>query len=254
MVVELLLMRRMYRVPELFQLLATFAISLLVDDILPMLFGPDDLLAPRVRSLRGGIDLFGARMPVYDLYLIAAAAIVLLILYVAITRTRWGILIRAATQDRDMVGVLGVNQAWLFTSVFTLGVFLAGLAGALQLGRTSANLGMGANVITEAFVVVVIGGMGSIMGALVAAVLIGELTAFGVAYFPQLNLVLMFFVMAVVLAVRPSGLFGKPEALTRQHEFADEPPLRPISRSLACAGIVVLRVFAIAPVWSGHTG
>jgi branched-chain amino acid transport system permease protein len=254
MAIELLLMRRMYKVPELFQLLATFAISLLIDDILPIIFGPEDLLAPRVRALRGGIDLLGARMPVYDLYIIAAAAIVLLLLYIAITRTRWGVLIRAATQDRDMVGALGVNQAWLFTSVFTLGVFLAGLAGALQLGRTSANLGMGASIITEAFVVVVIGGMGSITGALVAAILIGELSALGVAYFPQLNLVLMFLVMAAVLAVRPSGLFGKPEALTRQHEFSDEAPLRAISRPLALAGIALLALLTFAPAVLGTYG
>ena len=193
-------------------------------------------------------------MPVYDLYIIAAAAIVLLLLYIAITRTRWGVLIRAATQDRDMVGALGVNQAWLFTSVFTLGVFLAGLAGALQLGRTSANLGMGASIITEAFVVVVIGGMGSITGALVAAILIGELSALGVAYFPQLNLVLMFLVMAAVLAVRPSGLFGKPEALTRQHEFSDEAPLRAISRPLALAGIALLALLTFAPAVLGTYG
>ncbi len=254
MIVEIVLMRRMYKVPELFQLLATFAISLMIDDLLPMIFGPDDLLAPRVRALKGGVDLFGERMPIYDLYIIGTAVLVVLLLYVAITRTRWGVLIRAATQDRDMVGALGVNQAWLFTSVFTLGMFLAGLAGALQLGRTSANLGMGATAITEAFVVVVIGGMGSIVGALVAAVLIGEMSALGVAYFPQLNLVLMFLVMAAVLAVRPSGLFGKPEALTRPHEFSDEPPLRPINLSLISAAAIILTILALAPSILGTYG
>ncbi|MEH2472129.1 branched-chain amino acid transport system permease protein [Nitrobacteraceae bacterium AZCC 2161] len=252
--VEIVLMRRMYKAPELFQLLATFAVSLIIDDVLPMIFGTEDLLAPRVRSLRGGIDVLGARVPIYDLYLVGVAVIVVVALYLALTRTRWGILIRAATQDRDMVGALGVNQAWLFTSVFTLGVCLAGLAGAMQLGRTSANLGMGSSIITEAFVVVVIGGMGSITGALVAAILIGELTSFGIAYFPQLNLVLMFLVMAAVLAVRPSGLFGKPESLTRQHEFANEPPLRATSRPIMLLGLAVVALLAAAPALLGAYG
>jgi branched-chain amino acid transport system permease protein len=253
-VVEVLLLRRMYGVPELFQLLATFGVSLLIGDLLLLIYGPDQLLAPRVRALRGGITIFGERVPVYDLYVLLLAPVVLGLLWLLLRRTRWGMLVRAATQDRDMVGALGVNQAWLFTGVFTLGSFLAGLGGAVQLARTSVDLSMGANVIAEAFVVVVIGGMGSIPGALLAAVLIGELNAFGIVFFPQLNLVLTFLVMAVVLAIRPWGLLGRPEAATRTHEFANEPPLRRVGRPLAAAAVVLLAVFAVAPAFVGGYG
>ena len=155
-----------------------------------MIFGPQDLLAPRVRGLRGGVELFGERIPVYDLYLIGLAPVVFGALWLVLHRTRWGTLVRAATHDREMVAGLGVNQGWLFTGAFALGAFLAGLGGALQLQREAVNLGMGIGVIAEAFVVVVIGGMGSIGGALVAAILIGLLHAVGAALFPQLTLVL----------------------------------------------------------------
>jgi branched-chain amino acid transport system permease protein len=244
----------MYAVPELFQLLATFGVALLITDALRLIFGPDNLLAPRVRALRGGIDILGQRVPVYDLYVIALAPLVLLLLWFVLRRTHWGLLVRAATQDRAMVGALGVNQAWLFTGVFTLGSFLAGLGGSVQLARAAVDLGMGQSIIAEAFVVVVIGGMGSIAGALLAAILIGELNAFGVAFFPQLNLVLTFLVMAVVLAVRPWGLLGRPEAATRTHEFANEPPLRPVRWPLVLAALALLLVFALVPLVTGPYG
>jgi branched-chain amino acid transport system permease protein len=150
LVVEVLLLRRMYEAPELFQLLATFGVSLLADDLLLMIYGPQDLLAPRLRTLRGGIAFLGQRVPVYDLYVILLAPLVLGLLWLLLHRTRWGMLVRAATQDRDMVAALGINQAWLFTGVFTLGAFLAGLGGAVQLQRASVDLGMGANAIAEA--------------------------------------------------------------------------------------------------------
>ena len=252
--VEMLLLRRLYHVPELFQLLATFGVALMIDDLLLLIYGPQDLLAPRVRGLRGGIDLFGQRSPIYDIYVILFAPVVLALLWFLLRRTRWGVLIRAATQDRDMVGALGVNQAWLFTGVFTLGAFLAGLAGAVQLERTAVNLGMGANAIVEAFVVVVIGGMGSIVGALLAAILIGEIQAFGVAFFPHLTLVLTFLVMAIVLAVRPWGLLGRAEPMTRSHEFAKEPPLRPIRPALAATAFAILVALAVAPAVLGVYG
>jgi branched-chain amino acid transport system permease protein len=253
-VVEVLLLRRMYAVPELFQLLATFGVALVIADALRLIFGPDNLLAPRIKALRGGIEVFGQRVPVYDLYVIGFAPLVLLLLWVLLRRTHWGLLVRAATQDRAMVGALGVNQAWLFTGVFTLGSFLAGLGGAVQLARASVDLGMGQNIIAEAFVVVVIGGMGSIPGALLAAILIGEINAFGVVFFPQLNLVLTFLVMAAVLAVRPWGLLGRPEPVTRTHEFANEPPLRRVRPPLVVAALATLALFAALPLVAGPYG
>src|SRR5271155_848325 len=177
--VEMVLLRRIYHSPELFQLLATFGLTLMVEDLVVLIWGPDDLLGPRAPGLRGAVDFFGQNIPSYDLFLIALGPIVLGILWLLFQRTRWGVLVRAATQDRDMVAALGVNQKWLFTSVFCLGAGLAGLGGALQVPRDAANLGMDLNAIAEAFVVVVVGGMGSIAGAFLAALLIGLLEAFG---------------------------------------------------------------------------
>src|SRR5664279_4229439 len=125
--IEFILLRRIYRAPELFQLLATFALVLVINDAALWLWGPEDLLGPRAPGLSGAIEVLGRRLPSYDLFLIFVGPLVLLILHVAISRTRFGRLIRAATQDREMVGALGVNQSILFTSVFALGALLAGL-------------------------------------------------------------------------------------------------------------------------------
>ena len=139
--------------------------------------------------------------------------IVLGALWLLFNRTRWGTLVRAATLDREMVGALGVNQRMLFTSVFFLGSCLAGLGGALQLPREAVNLHMDLSIIAEAFVVVVVGGLGSVTGAYLAAVIIGVMHAFGILIFPKITLVLVFLIMAVVLIVRPHGLMGrKPRA------------------------------------------
>ena len=115
-----------------------------------------------------------------------------------------------------MVAALGVNQKWMFTSVFALGVFLAALGGALQIPRDAVHHAMDLRIIVDVFVVVVIGGLGSIVGAFVAAVLVSELNAFGILIFPKISIILVFLVMAAVLIVRPWGLFGKPEAAARR--------------------------------------
>jgi branched-chain amino acid transport system permease protein len=139
--------------------------------------------------------------------------VVLAALWLLFRRTRWGVLVRAATQDREMVAALGVSQAWLFSGVFFLGSLLAGLGGALQVPREAASLHMDLAVIAEAFVVVVVGGLGSVAGAYLAALLIAIVHAFGIVVFPKLTLVLIFLVMAVVLVFRPFGLLGrKPPA------------------------------------------
>ncbi|WP_088280452.1 ABC transporter permease [Ideonella sp. A 288] len=251
-VVEVVLLRRIYRAPELFQLLATFALVLVIKDAALWLWGAEDLLGPRAPGLSGSIDILGRRFPTYDLLLIVVGPVVLGALWLLLTRTRWGTLVRAATQDREMVGALGVNQAWLFTSVFALGGALAGLGGALQLPREPASLALDLLTIGDAFVVVVVGGMGSIPGAFVAALLIAEIKAicvgigtvnwFGVDFaFSKLTLVVEFLVMAVVLIVRPWGLMGKPQAASR-NAAATEPPLRSASRPL----LMVAGVFGVA--------
>lgn len=209
---EILLLRRIYKVPELFQLLATFGVVLMVQDAVLHLWGPLDIAGPRAPGLRHGVMILDQRFPAYELFLIAAGPMVLGLLWLLMTKTRFGILLRAATRDRDMVGALGVNQALLFTGTLFLGAFLAGLGGALQIPRVSASAQMDLAIITEAFVVTVIGGMGSIGGAFLAALLIGQLQAFGVLIFPKITLVLVFLLMALVLVVKPWGLLGRPEA------------------------------------------
>src|SRR6202048_340250 len=172
--IEIVLLRRIYRAPEFFQLLAAFALVLIISDGVLWLWGPEDLLGPRAPGLRGAIDVLGRRLPSYNLFLIFVGPLVLVALHLALAKTRFGRLVRAATQDREMVGALGVNQAALFTVVFALGSLLAGLGGALSIAREPANLLTDLNVISEAFVVVVVGGMGSIWGAYLAAIIIAE--------------------------------------------------------------------------------
>ena len=255
--VEVLLLRRIYRAPELFQLLATFALVLVVKDAALWFWGPEDLLGPRAPGLGGAVEILGRRVPSYDLLLIGVGPVVLALLWLLLTRTRWGTLVRAATQDREMTAALGVNQAWLFTGVFALGSMLAGLGGALQLPREPANLGLDLVTIGNAFVVVVVGGMGSIPGAYIAALLIAEINAMcvglgtvefgGLSFaFSKLTLVAEFLVMAVVLVIRPWGLLGRPQAPSR-NSGAVEAPLRPASGLLKAAGIALLLALALLP-------
>jgi branched-chain amino acid transport system permease protein len=255
--IEIVLLRRIYRAPELFQLLATFALVLVISDAVLWLWGPEDLLGPRAPGLRGAVDVLGRRLPSYDLFLIVIGPLVLIALHAALARTRFGRLVRAATQDREMVGALGVNQAALFTAVFALGSLLAGFGGALQVAREPANLLTDIVVISDAFVVVVVGGMGSIGGAYLAAVLISEIKALcisiGVATiagvtvnFSKFTLVAEFLVMAVVLIARPYGLLGRPQAIVRA-AAAPEDPIRPASPALKVAGAAVAICLVLAP-------
>ncbi len=261
-IVEMLLLRRIYRAPELFQLLATFALVLVIKDGVLWLFGPEELLGPRAPGMTGSVEILGRQFPAYDLFLIVVGPIVLGLLWALLTRTRWGTLVRAATQDREMVGALGVNQAWLFTAVFALGAMLAGLGGALQLPREPANLEMDLHIIGSAFVVVVVGGMGSIPGAFVAALLISEIKAvciwlglvnvFGVEIsFSKLTLVAEFVVMAIVLVVRPWGLMGKQQAASRAMGEA-EMPIRPADKLfLTGVAVLALALLVLPPASSG---
>jgi branched-chain amino acid transport system permease protein len=261
--VEVLLLRRIYRAPELFQLLATFALVLVIKDAALWLWGPEDLLGPRAPGLARSVEILGRQFPSYDLFLIVVGPAVLGALWLLLTRTRWGTLVRAATQDREMVGALGVNQAWLFTGVFALGAMLAGFGGALQLPREPANLGLDLLTIGDAFVVVVVGGMGSIPGAYVAALLIAEIKAlcvglgtvelFGIAFsFSKLTLVAEFLVMAVVLVVRPWGLLGRPQGVSR-NSAPPEAPLRPADATLKLGGALLLALLVLLPLLASQS-
>ena len=250
--VEMVLLRRIYKSPELFQLLATFGLTLMVEDIVVLIWGPDDLVGRRAPGFRGAVDFFGQSIPSYDLFLIVLSPVVLGALWLLFRRTRWGILVRAATQDRDMVAALGVNQKWLFTSVFAVGVFLAALGGALQIPRDAVHHAMDLRIIVDVFVVVVIGGLGSITGAFVAAVLVSELNAFGILIFPKISMILVFLVMAAVLIVRPWGLFGKPEAPARKTPGLTVRPWRPLTTNERFAALAALIVAAALPLFGGN--
>ena len=245
-IIEMGLLRRIYQAPELFQLIATFGVILIISDLTRLIWGEIDLIGPRAPGLSGAVMILGHPLPQYDLALIVLGPLVLGVTWLIFHRTRWGTLVRAATQDREMVGALGVDQAKLFTSVFFFGALLAGLGGAAQIPKGGADLLMDFNVIAEAFVIVVIGGMGSILGAFLAAIIIGELNAFGILIFPQMTLVLMFAVMAIVLLIRPWGLLGRPEAISRAPGEAPEPPLRPATA--AAKSFFALSVLAIIVV------
>jgi len=254
--IEVVLLRRIYKAPELFQLLATFALVLVIKDAVLWLWGPDELLGPRAPGLKGSVEILGRQFPSYDLFLIVVGPLVLGLVWLLLTRTRFGTLVRAATQDREMVSALGVNQAWLFTAVFALGAFVAGLGGALQLPREPATLEMDLNTIGAAFVVVVVGGMGSLPGAYVAALLIAEIKAvciwlgvvqiFGIdVSFSKLTLMVDFLVMAIVLVWRPWGLFGRPQAPSRYVGMQEEPLRRPSNAYLIAAAVLALMLAAL---------
>jgi len=251
-VVEMALLRRIYHVPELFQLLATFGLTLMVEDLVVLIWGPSDLLGHRAPGFTGAVDFFGQKIPSYDLFLIVFGPLVLGLLWLLFQRTRWGVLVRAATQDRDMVAALGVNQKWLFTSVFAVGVFLAALGGALQIPRDAVHHAMDLRIIVDVFVVVVIGGLGSIVGAFVAAVLVSELNAFGILIFPKISIILVFLVMAAVLIVRPWGLFGKQEAPARRTPGLTVNPWRPLTSNERIAMAVALALAAALPLIGGN--
>jgi len=252
--IELFLLRKIYRAPELLQLLATFALVLIIKDAALWLWGPEDLLGPRAPGLRGAVELGGIQFPQYDLFLIAVGPLVLGFLYFLLKKTRFGILVRAASEDREIAAALGVNQRLLFTGVFALGALLAGLGGALQIPREPASLAVDLTVIADAFVVVVVGGLGSIPGAFLAALLIGEVKSFCIGLgFSKATLVIEFVVMAVVLIVRPWGLLGRPAAPARAPGGSELALQAPGRRPLA-AGFALLAALALAPLAvSGYT-
>ena len=254
------LLRHLYGAAELLQLLATFGVVLIVKDVVLAAWGPEDLLGPRAAGLRGAIDIAGGALPTYDVFLILVGPAVLLALWWLIARTRFGMLVRAASENRSMAGALGVNERLLFTSVFALGAGLAGLAGALQLPREPATLGMDLSTIADAFVVTVVGGLGSIPGAFIAALLIsllkslciglGTVAIGGVSIaLPKLTLVAEFVLMAIVLAWKPQGLLGRAPtiaATTQLAEFRRAVP--PVGGASARVGMLLAVALAALPL------
>lgn len=253
---EFLLLRRMTGAPELYQLVATFGLTLAMHDAMQWGFGPDEVFAPRFPGLKGSVQIGEEFFPVYQLAMIALGPLVWLGLRLLLRRSLFGQRLRAATQDRAMLEALGVNPRPLMLGAVVLGCALAGLAGALQLPREPAHLQMDMNVIVETFVVVVMGGLGSIGGAFVAALLIGLVHAFGISVFPQATLVIVFLTMAVVLVFRPQGLNGK--AVSQDSSGVREAvqkfrglQMRPAGSSLISLAFVALACLAWAggPYW-----
>ena len=250
---EFLLLRRLYGVPELYQLVATFGLTLALHDAMRWGFGPGEVFAPRFPGLKGSVELWGEYFPQYQLLTIALGPLVWLGLHGLLHRTRFGQRLRAATQDRAMLAALGVSPKPLMLGAVVLGCALAGLGGALQLPREPATLQMDVNVVVETFVVVVTGGLGSVSGAFFAALLIGLIHALGVSLFPQATLVLVFLTMAVVLALRPAGLMGN--ALDEgPKEVAQKFNVAPVGSAWTATIFIVAGAALTALAWLGDYG
>ncbi len=260
--IEAWVLKHIYAAPELLQLAATFGIVLIVRDAALYIWGAEDLLGPRAPGLSGAVLIFDRAVPAYDLFLIVVGPLVLALLWWLIERTRFGTLVRAATENRTLAAALGVNERALFTLVFALGSLLAGLAGALQLPREPANLGMDLAVIAEAFVVTVAGGLGSVPGAFVAALLIGLTKVLCIALgtvdfggysiaFPKVTLVAEFVVMAIVLVVKPYGLMGTPPTAPPTTPLAEFRTLVVPPGRRAAIGALVGFAAALCLPWTG---
>ncbi|HEY4142467.1 MAG TPA: branched-chain amino acid ABC transporter permease, partial [Pseudolabrys sp.] len=226
MVVEVVAMRRLYGRDHIDHVLATFGLILFFDESVRLIWGPAGLSLPLPAWLSQPVRILpGVEYSAYRLAIIVVTAAVAAFLYVLVMRTRVGMLIRAGASNREMVGALGVNIKLLYTLVFGLGAALAGLAGLMQAPILTVQIGMGENILILAFVITVIGGIGSIRGALVAAIFVGFIDTLGRAFFPDLlrmmlskeaaataapalSSMLIYLLMAIVLVVKPEGLFS----------------------------------------------
>ena len=206
---ERFFLRYLYDVDEAYQLLLTFGFVLILDDAVKMVWGGVFQIPPIPAFLEGAWSILGRPFPVYNLFIIAAGVAVALVLWLAFERTWWGKTVRATASDREMANAIGVNVPRVFSGVFMVGAMLAALGGALGTPVRVASPGLGAAMIIQAFVITVIGGLGNLKGAFVGSLIVGVLSAYGTLLFPVFELALMYMVMAVVLLVRPRGLFAR---------------------------------------------
>jgi len=210
LVVERLFFRSLYGRDELYQLLFTYALVLILGDAAKFLWGVGQLSVSTPPLLAGGVRMFGTVQPLYNLFVLAVGPAIALLGWLVLSRTGVGRLIRAAQMDREMLGALGANVGTIYTGMFVFSSFLAGLSGALVTPIQSIVPGMDVLIIVQAFIVVVIGGMGSFWGTFWGSVIYGEVLSFGILIFPGFSLFSVFALMAVILIVRPWGLFGRP--------------------------------------------
>lgn len=207
-VVEPLLLRPFYRRAEEYQLLVTFGLLLILEDVIRLIWGGLPLSADPVMDALPSIRIGGLVYPGYNLVVIAVGAIAALLLWAVIYRTKFGVMLRATSQDRRMASALGLNVSLVYVLAFAIGCFMAGLGGAIIVPTQTAVLGMGIDALVLAFVVVVIGGLGSLQGALVGALIVSFVRTAGIQFFPEIELAVLYLIAAVVLMVKPTGLFG----------------------------------------------
>jgi branched-chain amino acid transport system permease protein len=206
---EKTLIRAMYKRTLEYQLLLTFGALLLLEDLIKMVWGGQALYASAPFDRLGKVEILGSVYPAYFLLVIAITLGVGLLIWLFMGKTRLGIMLRAISLDREMATGLGLDIARLSTLAFILGSGLAGLAGALVIPTTPALLGIGMEPLIFAFIVVVVGGLGSLKGALVGALLVGLTRSFGIAIFPEIELPLLFLIAGIILVAKPQGLFGR---------------------------------------------
>jgi branched-chain amino acid transport system permease protein len=206
---ELGVLRRLYRRDESAFLMVTFGLALVLGEVIRLSWGPEALQVEPPAAFSGVIFLFDEPFPTYRLFLVGAGVVVALAIWQFLERTRLGLLIRATSQNAEMVHALGIDVNLVRSAVFGIGCGLAGAGGVLAAPLLTASIGMAADMIIDAFVIVIIGGMGSFPGSLIGAVLVAFVQVFGEYYLPDLALAFMYLVMLLVLVVRPGGLLGK---------------------------------------------
>jgi branched-chain amino acid transport system permease protein len=207
-VIEPVLLRPFYRRAEEYQLLVTFGLLLILEDVIRFLWGGLPLTADPLMDAVPSIHIGDLIYPGYYLVVIGIGVVAAIGLWLVIYRTRFGVLLRATSQDRRMASALGLNVGLVYVSAFAIGCFMAGLGGAIIVPSQAAVLGMGVDALILAFVVVVIGGLGSLQGALVGALIVSFVRTLGIQFFPEIELAVLYLIAAVVLMVKPTGLFG----------------------------------------------
>lgn len=230
-VIEIGLLRRIYIQEEIYQLLLTYALVLVIDDLAKIIFGAEYKSIAKPAFLSGPITILGGMVPAYTAVVLILAPIVAIGLWYLLYATRTGKIVRATSSDREMADALGINMTALFTLVFGFGAMLAGLGGALAGPARTVFPGVGTEVIIESFIVVVIGGLGSLWGALIGSILIGTLETVGILIFPEFEMALIYLLMVAVLVVRPWGLFGRPvkvKALSEKNLSLEAQEISPV--------------------------
>ena len=210
-IIERGLLRHLYARDPLAQLLFTFGLVLILGDAVKVIWGTEQYSVAYPAGLNRAVDLGIAHYPAYLLFLCGLGPLIALVLWLGLERTRWGRIMRAARQDREMLALLGVNVPLVYNGVFVVGAALAGIGGALAAPRLALTPGMDANIVVECFIIVIIGGLGSLWGSFLGALILGLVTVFGAVLVPEWEIVLTYALMLAVLLWRPWGLFGREQ-------------------------------------------